>query len=262
MIGYKELSISDIKWYTKKYKENENCDISSWGIESWKTLPVKQISSYKNGENEHAVYKLDIASYPSGSCVVAGVAGDFSYLTFENIEKLTVTGSVTDILSPEYDMQSRIEFKFNNDIFTDSGRLYSEEYIEHRHNQKIEFLKKLSVSPGIEVREGDIELNPNKAVVYANFVEGKKYNINLSNLQDIYGQKVSVDIDTEAKSTPSLAIKIAGNKTIIKYGDPIQGKIYRSQSPKNEYEAKLCQISLEGYARIERMNELRNKTHI
>ncbi|MBX9809011.1 hypothetical protein K2X92_01310, partial [Candidatus Gracilibacteria bacterium] len=256
------LSTSDIKWYTKKYKENENCDISSWGIESWKTLGVKQISSYKTGDNENAVYQLDIGSYPSGSCIVAGVAGDFSYLTFENVEKLTATGIVTDILSPEYDMQSRIEFKFNNDIFTDSGRLYSEEYIEHRHNQKVEFLKKLSVSPGIEVREGDIELNPNKAVVYANFVEGKKYNINLSDILDIYGQKVSVDMAIEAESIPSLAIKIAGNKTIVKYGDPIQGKIYRTKSPKNEYEVKLCQISLEGYARIERMNELRNKTHI
>lgn len=61
----------------------------------------------------------------------------------------------------------------------------------------------------------------------------------------ISGRSNSMHLDIIPKSTPSLALRIAGNKTIIKYGDPIPGKLYRSQSPKNEYDIKLCQISME-----------------
>ena len=43
-------------------------------------------------------------------------------------------------------MQSRIEFRFATDIFADSGTLYSDEYMEHRHIAKVEFLKRLSIS--------------------------------------------------------------------------------------------------------------------
>ena len=68
-------------------------------------------------------------------------------------------------------------------------------------------------------------------------------------------------MDVTAKAIPSLSLKIGGNKTIIRYGDPIPAKLYRSQGVKDEYEVKLCQIGLEGYARVERMNELRNKAH-
>lgn len=75
------------------------------------------------------------------------------------------------MLSPEYDMQSRIEFSFSTDIFADSGTLYSDAYIDHRHMQKIEFLKKLSISSEINISEDNIELSPNKATVYANLLE-------------------------------------------------------------------------------------------
>jgi hypothetical protein len=81
------------------------------------------------------------------------------------------TGAVTDMLSPEYDMQSRIEFDFSTDIFKDSGALYSDEYIEHRHREKIEFLKKLSISSNILITEDTLELSPNRATIYANLVE-------------------------------------------------------------------------------------------
>ena len=52
-------------------------------------------------------------------------------------------------------------------------------------------------------------------------------------------------MDVTAKATPSLSLKIVGNKTILRYGDPIAAKIYRSQGVKDEYEIKLCQIGLE-----------------
>jgi hypothetical protein len=159
-------------------------------------------------------------------------------------------------------MWSRIEFNFSDNIFTDTGALYSDEYIQNRHTQKAEFLKKLSITPDITITENDIELSPNKAVIYAPFIEGKKYNISLDDTLDIYGRTVSSDIEVIAKSTPSIAIRLANNKTIVKYGDAIPAKLYRSASTKNEYEIKLCQISLDAYARVERMNELRNTTNI
>jgi len=99
------------------------------------------------------------------------VGGDFEYIRYEKLQNFVATGSVTDVLSPEYDMQSRIELRFSTDIFADSGTLYSDEYIEHRRNQKIEFLKKLSILPEITLTENDLELSPNKAVVYASLIE-------------------------------------------------------------------------------------------
>jgi hypothetical protein len=64
-------------------------------------------------------------------------------------------------------MQTRIEFRFTTDVFMDTGALYSDTYIENRRNEKIEFLKKLSISPGVNITENDLELTPNKAVIYA-----------------------------------------------------------------------------------------------
>ncbi len=117
------------------------------------------------------MYQLELSDYPSGSCIIAGVGGDFQYIRYDNIASFTASGIVTDLLSPEYEMQSRIEFHFSTDIFADSGTLYSEEYLEHRRMAKIEFLKQLSISPNINITENDIELSPNKAVVYANLLE-------------------------------------------------------------------------------------------
>jgi hypothetical protein len=262
MVGYKDLKPGNIKWYMRKYNVSEGgCDIATWNPSLWKNIWTTDIS-IKKWNNISATYKLNIPKYPSSSCIVAGIAGDFEYINFTPIREFVASGSVTDMLSPEYDMQSRIEFSFSTDIFADSGTLYSDEYIEHRHREKIEFLKKLSISWNINILEENIELSPNKAIIYANLFEWKKYTIDLDQISDIYGRSASVHFDIVPKSIPSLAMRIIGNKTIIKYGDPIPAKLYRSQSPKNEYSIKLCQLSMEWYARVERMNELKNKEHM
>ncbi len=102
---------------------------------------------------------------------MGGIAGDFEYIDFDYLNPFVATGTLTDVLSPEYDMQSRIEFDFSTDIFADSGTLYSDEYMEHRHREKIDFIKKLSISPGINITEDNLELSPNRAIVYANLAE-------------------------------------------------------------------------------------------
>ena len=110
-------------------------------------------------------------SYPSDACIIAGLAGDAQALIFSPLDVFTASGVVTDILSPEYDMQSRIEFHFSTDIFADTGTLYSREYMEHRQSAKVELLKHLSISPDINVTEADLELSPNRAIVYARLIE-------------------------------------------------------------------------------------------
>lgn len=262
MSGYKDISPDNIRWYIKKIDENTNsCDISTWNGKSWKKVSVKNISSYSNGDLHTVNYKLNLNEYPSSSCLVAWVSGDFEYIRFEQLSNFTATGNITDILSPEYDMQTRIEFRFTTDVFMDTGALYSDTYIENRRNEKIEFLKKLSISPGVNITENDLELTPNKAVIYAPLQEWKEYNVDLDNIVDIYGRKTSNHFEIIPKSIPSLSLKLIGNKTILRYGDPVNAKIYRTQLPKNEYEIKLCNIWLEWYARVERMNEIRKKEH-
>lgn len=100
-----------------------------------------------------------------------GIVGDSTSIIFPPLDVFTASGVVTDILSPEYDMQSRLEFRFATDIFSDTGALYSSEYLEHRRMAKVEFLKHLSISPEINVTEADLELSPNRAIVYARLLE-------------------------------------------------------------------------------------------
>ena len=113
-------------------------------------------------------------------------------------------------------MQSRIEFRFSSDIFSDTGALYSNAYIENRQQEKKEFIKKLSISPDINITPENVELTPNKAVVYANMIEGKKYSIDLDKIKDIYGRSENNHLDVTAESVPSLALRINNNNSILK----------------------------------------------
>lgn len=83
------------------------------------------------------------------------------------------------MLSPEYDLQSEIEFRLSHDVFSDTGTLYSDAYIEHRRKQKIEFLKLLDISPMIPLTEENIIMTPDKITVLAKFEEGIEYKIRL-----------------------------------------------------------------------------------
>ena len=261
MLGYKDLTPSNIKWYLRTLNpDGGGCDINTWNPATWKNISTT-VTSSNIGDNGSAIYKLKIWKYPSNVCLMAGVGGDYEYINYGRLRKFVATGAVTDMLSPEYDMQSRIEFDFSTDIFADSGTLYSDDYIEHRHREKVEFLKKLSISAGINISEDNLELSPNSVIIYANLLEWKKYKIDLDNISDIYGRSSSIHMDITPKSVPSLAMRIMGNKTILRYGDPIPAKLYRSQSPKNEYDIKLCQITIDWYARVERMNELKKKEY-
>ena len=97
----------------------------------------------------------------------------------EAIEQFVATGSIASMLSPEYDLQSEVEFRFSHDIFSDTGALYSQEYIDNRQAQKIAFLKLLDISPAIPLTEENIIMTPDKVTLVAKFDEGIAYKIRL-----------------------------------------------------------------------------------
>lgn len=146
LTGYKELTADDIRWYRipMHYTPGfDECYIRSLEPSKWQEIKAKR----RSGDPEKkAIYHLDQGTYPEGSCIVAGIAGDLYSLRFEHLGEFSVTGSLTHALSPEYDMRSRIEFDFSTDIFADTGAVYNDVYIEHRQQEKIKFLKKLSIS--------------------------------------------------------------------------------------------------------------------
>ena len=62
-------------------------------------------------------------------------------------------------------MQSSVEFRFSHDIYTDSGAIYSPEYLAHRGNIKKEFLSRLHIDPYTQVSIENLTLTPDRAIV-------------------------------------------------------------------------------------------------
>lgn len=82
-----------------------------------------------------------------------------------SLTPFTVIGSVLESLSPEYDMQTRVEFDFSHHLYEDTGALYSPEYIANRKDAKIDFLKHLSVSPDIPLTPENLIFTPDRAIL-------------------------------------------------------------------------------------------------
>jgi hypothetical protein len=150
-------------------------------------------------------------------------------------------------------MKSQIEFRFSQDIYRDRGALYSPEYISHRNDAKIAFLKSLHITPNIDLSPENLILTPERAIVTLPLKEGEKYTFTLTDVVDIYGRKASFEYSTTLKSEPFLSLKLTDNKQIYRPDETIQAKLYTLLPPKNTYPLKLCRTNLETYSRIERM---------
>ena len=98
-------------------------------------------------------------------CLVGGVGGYYRTIEDRTLSPFSLSGSTLSTLSPEYDMKSQMEFRFSHSLYTDSGTLYSPEYIEHRSLAKIDFLKHLDVSPDISINISDLTLTPDRAIL-------------------------------------------------------------------------------------------------
>lgn len=150
-------------------------------------------------------------------------------------------------------MKSQIEFIFSHDIYADSGTLYSAEYINHRYNEKIEFLKKFDITPNLPLKPEDLMLTPDRALITLPLEEGKEYNVSLRDISDIYGRKTSVHMLVTPKSEPFLSLKLKETEQIFTPNTAIGGKLYALKAEKNSYNLKLCSLSLENYSQVERM---------
>lgn len=150
-------------------------------------------------------------------------------------------------------MKSQIEFTFSHDIYSDSGTLYSAEYMNHRSNQKIEFLKRFDITPNIGLKPEDLMLTPDRAVLTLPLEEGKEYNVSLRNISDIYGREASSHMIITPKSEPFLSLKLQAKEQIFTPKNTIEGKLYALKAAKKTYNLKLCSLSLEDYSKIERM---------
>lgn len=157
------------------------------------------------------------------------------------------------MLSPEYDLQSQVEFRFSHDIFADTGALYSDEYIEHRRTEKIAILQSLDISPAVALTEEQIMLSPDRVTILADFHESTEYTIKLRDVMDEYGRKSDTKFVFTPRAEPFLSLGLTGRRTIFRSGEDIRAKLYAMKTPKDTYSLKLCRISMEGYARAERM---------
>jgi uncharacterized protein YfaS (alpha-2-macroglobulin family) len=79
------------------------------------------------------------------------------------------------------------------------------------------------------------------------------YTIRINNISDIYGRKADWKYDFTPIRSPFLSLWIQGGKTIFRVWEPMPAKIYSLDPPKNEYELKLCRVSLDAYAKLERI---------
>lgn len=150
--------------------------------------------------------------YPLGTsyCLFAGVGARLVQIDAMNIEPFTLTGKTIDVLAPEYEMQSRIQFDFPNPLFEDIDEINSPEFIAHRGEQKVNLLKRLSITPDIPLTIDNIVLTPDRAILTAPFVAGTEYTIKLIGLEDIYGTKSSLTMSFAPKREPYLSLALSG----------------------------------------------------
>jgi len=181
------------------------------------------------------------------------VSNNIQVIADRTLDAFVMTGEVMDVLSPEYDMRSRIEVKFSHAIFTDTGSLFSEEYIANRSAQKKKLLEHLFVSPDIGLTESNIALTPDKVSIIGNFQEKVAYRISLDGVEDIYGRSAGTQLSFTPDKKPFLSLVVQDGKTVFPVGSPIAAKIFSLSTPKDHYSVKLCQIPLQDYARMERV---------
>ena len=96
-------------------------------------------------------------------------------------------------------------------------------------------------------------MTPSRVSVVGRFEEGKNYKIRLQGIKDEYGRMANISMDFTPISEPFLSLGLPARRTMFRAGESIDAKIYSVKTPVDKYTLKLCRISMEGYARAERM---------
>ena len=111
-------------------------------------------------------------------------------------------------------MKSQIEFRFSESIYSDTGTLYSHEYISNRQQAKINFLKHLNLSSHIPLLPENLILSPDRAIITLPLEDEKKYSISLREIEDVYGRTQSVTHEITAKKEPFLSLRFDADRNI------------------------------------------------
>lgn len=123
MYGYSGLSAQDIRWYVRDASLTGSCtndDHTLWNSRAYRSVSAERLSVQTRGQIEESEYRLMFDTTLPRQCIIAGVANHMTLVTDRTLRPWTMTGVVTDMLSPEYRMQSRIEYRFSNPVFVDS----------------------------------------------------------------------------------------------------------------------------------------------
>lgn len=252
LYGLEEYTPENIEYFVH-YESWRNCTLK----DSWQYLvPLRANQVHpltREGQISHLTVQLDYDVMKPRLCIIAWVNGVYRTLEDRTLEDFSATGSTLEMLSPELDMRSQIEFRFSQSIYTDSGMLYSPEYIAHRHDAKIEFLKHLNISPDIKLGPDNLTLSPDRAIITAPLEEGKHYTFSLNDLEDVYGRKLSVSHEITPKREPFLSLKLENGKNIFQKWATIPARLFSLEPKKKSYSLKLCQLKLDPYARMERL---------
>lgn len=253
LYGYGELAPRDVRWYMHTDPSIPCSARDGWDSRRWSKVTPQEIETKDAWQIYNRTYHLDIPVQSPHLCVIAGIGGDFVVAEYRNITEFSVTGALTSVLSPEYDMKSEIEFRFSHSLYSDTGELYSPAYIENRKKQKIEFLKRLDIVPFVPITEDQISLTPDRATILGNFQEWVEYTLSLRDVSDIYGRSSSTEMRFTPQAEPFLSLGLAKRRTMFRVDERVDAKLYSLKTPKDTYTLKLCNITLESYARVERM---------
>jgi uncharacterized protein YfaS (alpha-2-macroglobulin family) len=254
LAGYPWYTSEDVHFYSHT-NPNKNCLMQdAWDSREFQKLSVKNKNTYKpDTQSTESEITLDYDQNAPRLCIIAGIGWDFYTVEDRRLDVFTATGELATALSPEYDMKSRVEFRFTSDIYSDTGIIYSREYMQNREDAKVEFLKHLSITPNIPLTTENIALSPNRASILLPLEEGKNYKISLDKISDIYGRVADTAMSITPKKEPFLSLYLKNRSTIFRPNESIDTKMYFMKPKKTEYELKLCRVSLEGYSRFERV---------
>jgi hypothetical protein len=163
-------------------------------------------------------------------------------------------------------MRSQIEISMSSDIYTDTGAIDSPEYLAHRGNMKIDFLKHFSIYPEVSVSPADIELTPTRAVITLPLLADTPYSIQVRDLQDIYGQVSSLSFTTTPYITPYQDISLVQPYSIYPLSQDIALHAYILQTGtgarQDTFPVSLCTTDLSTYSQLERIESEQDSAYI
>lgn len=136
MSGFDVYTPENIRYYIS-YSPDASCSYPVSLTEYSSIFPQEIVPMTRDGQRMDMRIRFDIDHEKPYVCLIGSVNGIYSVLEDRPLTTFTITPSTLDMLSPEYDMQSRIEFRFSHPFYEDQGSPNSPEYLAHREDEKL-----------------------------------------------------------------------------------------------------------------------------